>query len=298
MFDPVRIDNARFVSPSQHDESAGIADPTRISRSLVDAALVDRPQVAADLVDGLSDPQLFDLAASRDGTDALAALDNALADASPHLRDVQPQRMRVGDALDRSHYPVDAHPLGRNDASDRTNVLLFRAVSGATSGSTQTTAQIGDNRITWTNDSQGRPTHVEADLSEVFDGIDRSPAETQAQGDAADRGIDGDQGGHVIGHRFVKDQGSKNLFPQNGNFNVSAYKTLENEWADWIDSGKEVRITVDLTPKNQDRPDHVRVSYEVIDPASGKVVYDQRVTFRNQAGQTFERVPPADMQDF
>jgi len=165
-------------------------------------------------------------------------------------------------------------------------------------GTTQTTERIGANSVTWTNDSQGRPIHVEADLSEVFEGIDRSSAETDAQRDAADRGIEGDQGGHVIGHRFVKDQGLKNLFPQNGNFNVSAYKTLENEWADWIDSGKEVRITVDLTPANVDRPDKVRVSYEVVDPANGSVVYDQRVTFRNEAGQTFDRVPRGDMDKY
>jgi len=165
-------------------------------------------------------------------------------------------------------------------------------------GTTQTTERIGANSVTWINDSQGRPIHVEADLSEVFEGIDRSSAETDAQRDAADRGIEGDQGGHVIGHRFVKDQGLKNLFPQNGNFNVSAYKTLENEWADWIDSGKDVRIVVELTPKGQDRPNRVRVAYEVTDPATGQVVYDQRVTFRNEAGQHYERVPRADMADY
>jgi len=39
----------------------------------------------------------------------------------------------------------------------------------------------------------------------------------------------------------------------------------------------------------------VRVAYEVTDPADGSVVYDQRVTFRNEAGQQFDRVPRADM---
>jgi hypothetical protein len=40
------------------------------------------------------------------------------------------------------------------------------------------------------------------------------------------------------------------------------------------------------------------VSYEVVDPASGDVVYDQRVTFRNEAGQHYERVPRADMANY
>src|SRR3546814_15869133 len=75
----------------------------------------------------------------------------------------------------------------------------------------------------------------------------------------------------------------KNMFPQDGNFNVSAYKKLENEWADWIDTGMDVHITVELAPKQLDRPEQVRVAYEVTDPDDGRVVYDQRVTFRNEA---------------
>src|SRR3546814_19402316 len=85
------------------------------------------------------------------------------------------------------------------------------------------------------------------------------------------------------------------MFPQDGNFNVSAYKKLENEWADWIDTGMDVHITVELAPKQLDRPEQVRVAYEVTDPDDGRVVYDQRVTFRNEAGQQFDRVPRADM---
>ena len=140
-----------------------------------------------------------------------------------------------------------------------------------------------------------RPIRAEADLREVFSGLDRSSAEIRAQREAGDRGVEGDHGGHIIGHRFVQDQGLKNMFPQDGNFNVSAYKKLENEWADWIDAGMEVHATVELSPKQQDRPDNVRVAYEVVDPADGRVVYDQRVTFRNEAGQEFDRVPRADM---
>ena len=276
-------------------------EPESIVRSLRAAPLTERPQAAFDVVSGMDDARLFELAGSESGTQALAALDGALAEAPPALDGARGQRLRLGDALDRSPHAVDANPIGSKPPHDAVPIALFGALPSifpATSATTQTTAHIGDNTVTWTNDSQGRPIRAEADLSEVFEGIDRSSEETDAQGEAADRGIEGDQGGHLIGHRFVQDQGLKNLFPQNGNFNVSAYKTLENEWADWIESGKDVRITVDLTPKGQDRPDRVRVSYEVVDPASGDVVYDQRVTFRNQAGQHYERVPRADMANY
>jgi hypothetical protein len=275
MFDPIRpftpspvFDPARAAIATLPRDAAGI------DQALRDAAASERPVLARDIVDGLDADTLATLAGDADGAKTLANLDGILADAPTPL-DVFAQRERLGPFLPAA----DPVPVPGSD------------------GFTQTTAHIGENTVTWTNDSQGRPVHADADLSEVFDNIDRSPAETQAQSESADRGIEGDQGGHLIGHRFVKDQGLKNLFPQNGNFNVSAYKTLENEWADWIDNGKDVHISVDLTPVNQDRPDEVRVSYQVTDPADGRVVYDQRVTFRNEAGQHYQRVPNADMAD-
>lgn len=151
------------------------------------------------------------------------------------------------------------------------------------------------NDATWTIDDQGRPLHAEGTLRTVFSDIDRSDAETQAQRTAADRGAEGDQGGHLLGHRFVTDQGLKNLFPQNGNFNMGAYKTVENEWAAWIDKGMDVRVSIDLTPREADRPDRVRISYEVLDPSDGHRVYDQRVSFDNRAGQRYDRVDADEM---
>ena len=301
MLGPVRISDPQNDAVRATPPQVARPDPENIQRALREAPLTERPQTALDTAAGMDDAQLLELAGSEPGTQTLAALDSALADAPPTLDGAREQRLRLGDALDRSPHPVDANPIGSASAREAAPFLSFGALSSifpATSATTKTTEHIGENTVTWTNDSQGRPIRAEADLSEVFEGIDRSSAETDAQRDAADRGIEGDQGGHLIGHRFVKDQGLKNLFPQNGNFNVSAYKTLENEWADWIESGKDVRITVDLTPQGQDRPDRVRVSYEVVDPASGDVVYDQRVTFRNEAGQHYERVPRADMANY
>ncbi|GAB3308845.1 DNA/RNA non-specific endonuclease [Luteimonas notoginsengisoli] len=283
MFDPVR-DCTPHAAPCARSSIALQADPAvtdgpGISRLLRESPCVERPALARSLVDALDDDALAALAAPAQ-RDVLQALDEALAEA-PVMLEVAPQRERLADALRATDDNDDPAPQGHAGAD----------------GISTTTARIGENTVTWTNDAEGRPIRAEADLSEVFSGIDRGSAETRAQRESADRGIDGDQGGHLIGHRFVKDQGLKNLFPQNGNFNVSAYKKLENEWADWIDSGKDVHITVQLTPVNQDRPERVRVSYEVTDPADGRVVYDQRVTFRNEAGQQFDRVPRADMAD-
>ncbi len=258
---------------SRADAATGQAGPDAdaISASLREASFVARPWVARGIVAGMDDAQLAALARQGGGRDALQALDEALSGAPWLMVDAPALQQRVATALRE-----DTTTIGAD-------------------GITTTTAHIGENTVTWTNDAEGRPIRAEADLTEVFSGIDRGSAETRAQREAAGRGIEGDQGGHIIGHRFVKDQGLKNLFPQNGNFNVSAYKKLENEWADWIDTGMDVHITVDLAPGGQDRPDRVRVAYEVTDPADGRVVYDQRVTFRNEAGQQFDRVPRADM---
>lgn len=302
MVDPVRIaDPYRANAQTLPVKPPVATEPAQMQRALDDAAFVDRPQTAAALVDGLDDHHLFQLGTSEQGAAVLGTLDGALATAPDGL-DVQAQRTRLAEAMDRSTYPVDADPVGLRSEAPQPQSFFERVIPDhildRASRNTRITEKIGDNTVTWTVDSQGRPLRAEADLSEVFTHIDRSSAETDAQGEAADRGVEGDHGGHIIGHRFVTDQGLKNLFPQNGNFNVSAYKTLENEWADWIDSGKDVRITVDLTPKGQDRPDRVRVSYEVVDPSSGDVVYDQRVSFRNEAGQKYERVPRADMANY
>lgn len=223
----------------------------------------------------------------------LAKLDPAFA------AQIRPTLQRIRDAIDA--VPLDSLPGPARDALQSMKGKLdefFSAGVNTAQAVTRSSARVGDNTVTWTLDAAGRPIRAEATLTEVFTGAARGSDEVAAQSTAASRGVDGDQGGHIIGHRFVTDQGLRNLFPQNGNFNVSAYKKLENEWADWIGSGKDVRITVDLGPAGQARPDRVRVSYEVVDPASGRVVYDQRVSFRNEAGQTFDRVPRADMANY
>ncbi len=161
---------------------------------------------------------------------------------------------------------------------------------------TQESATVGENEVTWSVDAEGRPVFAEATLSEIPPtDPDRPQSEADAQAQARDRGIPGDHGGHVIAYRFVGAQGLRNLFPQDGNFNVSAYKKLENEWGDWIAHGMEVHIEVTLSPPGADRPDEIGVSYQVINPENGEVVYDNNVLFQNQAGQTFDRVSYDDM---
>ncbi len=122
----------------------------------------------------------------------------------------------------------------------------------------------------------------------MFSGAKRSSSEVKDQATAAARGTTDDVGGHMIGHRFAQDQGIKNMFPQNANFNNSAFKKMENEWADWITKkGGSVEVDVQLVG-NSSRPDKVKVSYQLTD-ANGNVVREVTEQFNNRAGQTFDR---------
>ena len=111
------------------------------------------------------------------------------------------------------------------------------------------------------------------------------------------------------------DQGEINMFPQNGvpqtginpatgeaivlkNFNGSAYKTMENEIVDWIDTGGEVRFNVKLEKFDDLRPGQISVAYDIVDPKTGDVIFSNTETFLNQAGETFERVSKSDMSAY
>jgi hypothetical protein len=206
---------------------------------------------------------------------------------------------QIGPALDKirdtlKSVPLDSLPKPAREALESMKTKLDEF---AAAGAKTATSKVGKNEVTWKLDAEGYPVRAEGDLREVFPNATRSASETKAQGKAGDRGQADDVGGHIFGHRFVLDQGDKNLFPQNGQFNNSAYKKLENEWADWIKSGKkEVHVEIEFSGGTAARPDKMEVFYKVVDPATGKTVSKKTVDFDNEAGQVFDRTPKKDMQ--
>ncbi|WP_459574849.1 DNA/RNA non-specific endonuclease, partial [Cupriavidus sp. 8B] len=154
------------------------------------------------------------------------------------------------------------------------------------------TRMVGSNTVNYTLDAQGNTLSASGNLQQYFTGAARSSAEVQAQVDAAASGIAGDQGGHLIGHRFVLDQGGINLFPQEGNFNMSAFKTLENDYARYIDQGYQVNFNHTLGDfSNTGRPGSLSVTYGVVDK-EGNLVDSWVGKFQNQPGQTYVRRVP------
>ncbi|WP_210754996.1 DNA/RNA non-specific endonuclease, partial [Gordonia paraffinivorans] len=169
---------------------------------------------------------------------------------------------------------------------------------------TTTSVSAGDspdvrNTVTWTEHGS-RTIEAELNLRHTFEGMGRTSEETSHQRDVSSGVADGsnqhgavtgDHAGHVVAHRFMLDQGLHNLFPQNGNFNTSAYKTMENEWAALVADGLQVEGTVafDFSADNR-RPDVVKVEFEGLDDG-GAVVFEptEDPYFINESGQPYDR---------
>ncbi|MDO5624487.1 MAG: DNA/RNA non-specific endonuclease [Pseudomonadota bacterium] len=266
---------------------AGLIDPTPISdgvNGVISLGRGDWLGAGISLVSMV--PYVGDLAKlgklGRYAETVAKAVDAAAS--NPALaRQLEPALKKIGDAL--GQLPMDKLPRQVREALEpiKTKLDDFARI-----GVDTVQATVGRNQISWTTNAAGETVAAKATLSEVFSGASRSSRETAAQAQAAARGVDGDVGGHIIGHRFTRDQGITNMFPQNGQFNNSAYRKLENEWADWITKrGGTVEVDIRMVG-NSPRPDRVEVSYQLKD-ASGNIVEDVFESFRNQAGQTFDR---------
>jgi hypothetical protein len=132
-----------------------------------------------------------------------------------------------------------------------------------------------DNGYTFTRDGLGRTVEVSGNLK-----LEPGERDRAAQDAARNVGVTGDHGGHYIAKRFGGPGDGKNLFPQNANFNLSAYASLENSWARELAAGNSVWVSIrPVYPSSQTlRPDALVVTYRVGNSAP------QFQTFLNQAG--------------
>lgn len=208
-----------------------------------------------------------------------------LAKANPAIaKQLGPAMEKLREAFDK--IPLDKLPEPMRKALEpiKTKLDDFARIGV----NTVQRATVGKNTVDWTQNAAGETISARATLGEVFSGASRSSKEATAQGQAAARGVDGDVGGHIIGHRFIQDQGLRNMFPQNAQFNNSAYKKLENEWADWINKkGGSVEVDVQLVGDAK-RPGAIEVRYKLLD-ANGDLYKTRAHEFENRAGEVFNR---------
>ena len=110
--------------------------------------------------------------------------------------------------------------------------------------------------------------------------IDSSGIRDSRQTVVGKEGIAGDVGGHIQACRHGGTCDRFNLFPQNSNFNNSAYKQWENEITRSLQNGDNIgNVTVRLNradPYNS-RPDSIRIEYSI----NGEVKVRN---FKNESG--------------
>ncbi|MFT3799268.1 DNA/RNA non-specific endonuclease [Microbacterium sp.] len=152
---------------------------------------------------------------------------------------------------------------------------------------------IGKNAKITRWDANGRPISERGQILEDFGSGKRGDNAT----DIGHLGNKGDHGGHLGAHRFFRDTADEGIVPQAGNLNTGAWRTMENEWADWVGKGYQVDYTIDVVPPGAVRPDSFQVEYTITDPDTGKVAYRNWADFDNAPGQTFDRVKTRDMPD-
>lgn len=187
--------------------------------------------------------------------------------------------------------------LRGGSADEARAVLASRAqVREAASNLKKSTgaAPAGGSSGTWWHNAKGDLVKTKGSLRGRA-GVGRSSAEIRTQGTVGRSGLPGDEGGHALGHRFMGDQGRRNMFPQQGNFNKSAFKTLENEWDDWIKHGYHVDVDIKFQKIVGGRPREAVVRYRVIDPATGALEHSDALLFQNVGGQFYPRVPSSSM---
>lgn len=70
--------------------------------------------------------------------------------------------------------------------------------------------------------------------------------------------------GHLAGDRFGGSSELDNLVSQSSNVNLSQYKKLENQWANALKDGKQVKTKVDVEYAGDNlRPSGFNIQYEI-----------------------------------
>lgn len=75
---------------------------------------------------------------------------------------------------------------------------------------------------------------------------------------------EGDERGHVIGDQFDGSNGLENMIPQNAELNRGDFKKLENQLAQEVKDGKQVRVEIKMVYEGDSRrPSQIRVIYSI-----------------------------------
>lgn len=129
------------------------------------------------------------------------------------------------------------------------------------------------NGYVYATDERGRICQVEGTLA--LKPGERSTLQTEI----GHTGLEDDEGGHLIGTRFDGPTDAFNLVPQNANLNRGEWKAMENSWADALENGSDVKVTImPIYTDDSPRPSE----FEVVTELDGELIYRH---FENQSSK-------------
>ncbi len=128
------------------------------------------------------------------------------------------------------------------------------------------------NGYEYKTDELGRTKLVTGDLA--LEEGERSSLQTEV----GHMGLDGDEGGHLIGTRFNGPTDAFNLVPQDANLNRGEWKSMENSWAEKVKNGQDVKVMIEPAYGDDSiRPE----SFEVLSQVDNELTY---TSYLNQPG--------------
>lgn len=219
---------------------------------------------------------------SPEGKAALAALD-ALNEKYVKTEDLDPAVLASEAAAVRGKHKI-FKSLKVQETKEGYEYVYSMSPSKKKPGPKSKSVSTPTYEVKWTVKG-GVTISCKATLTEVHIGAKRSSAEKTAQLQSGKSGKKGDQGGHIIGHRFIGEHGVINMFPQNARFNVSDWKIMENEWARQINAGHGIEVTIKFTDFVGVRPSTIAVKWSTYDKNTGKALRMFTSKFTNTKSQ-------------
>ncbi|MCW7763769.1 DNA/RNA non-specific endonuclease [Photorhabdus luminescens] len=116
-----------------------------------------------------------------------------------------------------------------------------------------------DGNKTYHTDALTRTSVVESTLK-----LSKNSRNSYQQTKAGKSGNVGDEGGHLIASIFNGPGEKLNIVPMDGNLNKSAWKKMENKWANALKNDHQVQVKIDISYKDKGtRPDSFSVTYQI-----------------------------------
>lgn len=196
----------------------------------------------------------------------IGEIDAKLAQATPAEKGGSSELSVLGDQVELKSQ-VGERQYG--DAVEAESKLMSSEASGSKTVAPTDEVKIAElqqetiyqkNDYEFKTDGEGRPALVSAKL-ELEEG-QRSPEQTKI----GKMGKPTDEGGHLIATRFDGPPDAFNVVPQDAHLNRGEWKEMENDWADYIEKGRDVKVLVEpIYDSKSIRPARFDVVYQVDD---------------------------------